>query len=69
MKAAITFDLPEDECELRAAIDAMDHIGAIRDFQERLRTLTKYGHSFKDADEAVRCLYSDYCDMMQAYLE
>lgn len=68
MQAVLTFELPEDEGELRAAIDAMDHIGSIRDFQERLRTLNKYGHSFKSTEEAITCLYSDYCDMMQAYL-
>lgn len=69
MQAILTFELPEDESELRAAIHAMDYLGSIQDFRERLRTLNKYGHSFKDTDEAVSCLYSDYYNMMQAYLE
>ncbi len=69
MQAVLTFELPEDESELRAAIDAMDHLGSIHDFQERLRTLNKYGHGFKSTDEAISCLYSDYCDIMQAYLD
>lgn len=69
MEAMLIFNLPEDEAELRAAIDAMDHICSIRDFQERLRTLKKYGHSFKDVEEALSCLYDDYCDIMQAYLK
>ena len=68
MQAELTFALPEEESELRAAIDGMEHICSIRDFQERLRTLNKYGHSFKSADEAVKCLYNDYCDTMQAWL-
>jgi len=68
MQAVLTFELPEEESELRAAIDGMDHICSIRDFQERLRTLNKYGHIFKDVDEAINCLYNDYCDAMQAWL-
>jgi len=68
MQAVLTFELPEEESELRAAIDGMEHICSIRDFQERLRALQKYGHSFKDADETITCLYNDYCDTMQAWL-
>ena len=68
MQATLIFNLPEDECELRAALDSMDHIGSIRDFQERLRAMHKYGHGFKTADEAIECLYNDYCEAMQAYL-
>jgi len=68
MQAVLTFELPEEESELRAAIEGMDHICSIRDFQERLRTLNKYGHSYKDTDDAISCLYNDYCDAMQAWL-
>lgn len=68
MQAVLTFELPEDGSELRAAIDAMDHISSIRDFQGRLRTLNEYGHSFESTEEAISFLYSDYCDIMQAYL-
>lgn len=68
MQAVLTFTLPEEESELRAAIEGMDHICSIRDFQERLRTLKKYGHSFNSVDDTINYLYSDYCDAMQAWL-
>jgi len=68
MQAALTFALPEEESELRAAVDGIEHICSIRDFHERLRTLNKYGHSFKDTDETITCLYNDYCDTMRAWL-
>jgi hypothetical protein len=68
MQATLTFYLPEDEAELRAAIDGPEHVCSIRDFQERLRNLVKYGHPFSSADDAISGLYTDYCEAMQAYL-
>ena len=68
MQATLTFNLPEDEAELRAAINGPGHICSIQNFQERLRNLMKYGHSYASADEAVNSLYTDYCEAMQAYL-
>ena len=68
MKATLEFIIPDDESELQAAVHAMDHLAATRDFHERLRSLNKYGHGFQTTEEAIQSLYSDYCDMMQAYL-
>lgn len=68
MKATLEFNLPEDETELRTAIRAMDQLASIRDFYERLRSLNKHGHSFKNADHAVECLRADYCDLMQEFI-
>ena len=68
MKAILEFELPENESELQAAVHAMDQLASIRDFGERLRSLNKYGHGFQTTDEALNSLYSDYCDIMQAYL-
>lgn len=68
MKATLEFIIPDDESELRAAVHAIDHLAATRDFHERLLSLNKYGHWFQTTEEAIQSLYSDYCDMMQAYL-
>lgn len=68
MEAMLTFFIPDEETELRVAIDGMAHIGAIRDFQERLRSLTKYGHGFQTVEEALSSLYSDYCGIMEEFL-
>ena len=69
MKAILSFELPENDYELRAAIDAVDHISSIRDFYERLKVLDKHGHNYKSTEEAISCLYSDYYDIMKSYLE
>lgn len=68
MKAMITFDLPEEDAELKAALDGMEHIGAIRDFWERLRNLNKHGHKFETTEQALESLYHDYNDIMAGYL-
>lgn len=68
MQVTILFNLPDEESELHAAIEGMDHLGAIREFRERLRNLTKYGHGFLTVEEALSSLYSDYCGIMEEYL-
>ena len=50
MKAILSFELPENDYELRAAIDAVDHISSIRDFYERLKALDEYGNNYKDTE-------------------
>jgi len=69
MKAVLEFELPENDYELRAAIDAVDHVCSIRYFYERLKALDKHGHNYKSIEEAISCLYSDYYDIMKSYLE
>lgn len=68
MQVTILFNLPDEESELQAAIEGMDHLGAIREFRERSRSLTKYGHGFQTVDEALSSLYHDYCSIMEKYL-
>jgi hypothetical protein len=68
MQAYLKFDLPDDEYELRASLDGMDHIAKIRDFQEKLRALKKYGHGFENTEQAIESLYNDYCCAMAEFL-
>ena len=68
MEATLKFDLPEDEVELKAAVRSMDYLASIRDFQERLRSLVKYGHSYASATEALEAIYQDYLAAMEKYL-
>jgi hypothetical protein len=67
-KAKLTFNLPEDESELRAAIDAMEHIAAIRDFYERLHNLNKHGHTFFTVEQAIEKLFVEYCATMENFI-
>lgn len=55
MKATISFDfyLPEEEAEMRTYSYAPEMQRFIWEFQEQLRSWYKYGHPFKDADDAV----------------
>lgn len=68
MNVMLSYELPEEESELRAAIDAMDHIAAINAFKECLYSLKKYGHNFETTDQAISNLYNDYCDVMQRFI-
>lgn len=55
MKATISFDfdLPEEETEMRTYSSAPEMQRFIWEFQEQLRSWAKYGHPFKDTDDAV----------------
>ena len=52
-KATLTFDLPEEKFEHDAAVQALQWMSAMREMDGFLRRTLKYGHAFKDADEAL----------------
>jgi hypothetical protein len=54
MKAILEFDLPEEAYEFGLAIQSKNLSGAMFDIEQQLRSWYKYGHEFKDADEAIR---------------
>jgi hypothetical protein len=54
MKAILEFDLPEEAYEFGLAIQSKNLRGAMFDIEQQLRSWYKYGHEFKDADEAIR---------------
>ena len=54
MKATLTFDLPEENSDFRDAVQAADFKSALWEIEQQLRSWEKYGHTFKDADDAVR---------------
>jgi len=54
MEATLKFNLPEEEDQMRMAINAMTYWSVLWDLQmKELRGFLKYGHEFKDADEAL----------------
>ena len=56
MKATLEFDLPDEAGELLEALSVQEYTSVLLAFRQQLRTLTKHGHSFASADEAVQTL-------------
>ena len=69
MKATLEFDLPDDTCELLEMLSVPEYTSVLLAFREQLRTLTKHGHLFASADEAVQILYQEFCQMTDRLLD
>ncbi len=54
MKAALTFDLPENRGEFKVAAASMDWALTVWDMAEKLRAWLDHGHDFKTADDALQ---------------
>lgn len=53
MEATLKFDLPEDDCNHKIAVHSMDFALTCWETDQKLRSWLKYGHEFKNADEAL----------------
>jgi len=53
MKAVFEFNLPEDQHEYEVMQQALKTQTFLLDFSQQLRVWRKYGHQFKDADDAL----------------
>jgi hypothetical protein len=53
MKATLEFNLPEDQQEHYDAINGSTFKYCLQEMDEQLRGWRKYGHQFKDAEEAL----------------
>jgi hypothetical protein len=67
MKATLTFHLPDDEYEYRAASEGQRARCVLHDVAEAIRRKTKYSsaedsNDTVDAYEAIRRLFYDACD-------
>lgn len=67
MKAIIQYNLPEDEREYKVANQAGDVLHFIWEFNQQLRSWDKYGHSFKDADDAVDKIRQEFYDILNRH--
>ena len=54
MKAILEFNLPEETCEHRAAIQALDWKYVVSEMNEYLRSQIKYQGLTKEANEALQ---------------
>ena len=58
MKATLEFNLPEDQQEHYDAINGGTYKHCLIEIDHQLRSWAKYGHQFKDADEAVEAAHN-----------
>jgi hypothetical protein len=52
-KVTFTFNLPDEENEYKVMSQAQNSQRMLWDFSQQLRAWYKYGHQFKDADDAL----------------
>lgn len=60
MKAVFEFDLPADQREYEVMSQATKAQTFLWDFSQQLRAWYKYGHQFKDADDAVNGIREEF---------
>lgn len=66
-KATITFDLPEDQRQYEVMNQANKMLQCLWDISEALRTWERYGHQFKDANDAVSKIREDFYRTLNTY--
>lgn len=54
MQATLKFNLPEEDVNLRHALNATDMAIEISDVDAQLRSWLKHGHMFTSVDEALQ---------------
>ena len=59
MKAKLIFNLPEDSYEYLTTTNASKYLHTLHSFTDKLRSYRKYGHDFKDADDALERITQD----------
>lgn len=67
MKATFEFDLPEDQHQYDVMNQALKMQRALWDLSEALRTWQKYGHQFKDANDAVSQIREEFYTTLNNY--
>lgn len=63
-KATLTFDLPEEEQDLRAALNGGQLLGAAEEFSSYLRGLLKHGNLTDDTYKVVEDVRRNWLDFM-----
>ena len=60
MKVTFEFDLPDDQREYEVTNQAQKMQSLLWDFSQQLRSWRKYGHTFKDASDALEKITEDF---------
>jgi hypothetical protein len=64
MKATLEFNLPEETCEFKLASNACEMHSALWAIRNDLRSKSKHGHTFKNAEELLDFMYQFVIDEM-----
>lgn len=60
MKITFEFNLPDDQREYEVVNQAQKMQSLLWDFCQQLRSWRKYGHTFKDANDALEKITKDF---------
>jgi len=67
MKAIFEFDLPADQHDYDVMNQASKMQRVLWDLNEALRSWQKYGHQFKDANDAVEQIRNEFYTILNNY--
>lgn len=67
MKAILEFNLPEENYQHKAALQAADMKLIIYTLDNMLRGYLKYGHDFKTANEAIETVRKNLHEDLESY--
>jgi len=67
MKAKLTFNLPEDKSNYLVTVNAMEFALTCWDMDQFLRSKLKYGHTYKNIDEALEDCREKLAEVMINY--
>jgi hypothetical protein len=67
MKAVFEFNLPEDQREYEVMSQATKAQTFLWNFSQQLRTWYKYGHQFKDADDALNSIRDEFYRLLNEH--
>jgi hypothetical protein len=66
-KVTFTFNLPDEENEYKVMSQAQNSQRMLWDFSQQLRAWYKYGHQFKDADDALGKIREEFYRLLNNY--
>jgi hypothetical protein len=66
-KATFTFNLPDEENEYKVMSQSPNSQRMLWDFSQQLRAWQKYGHTFKDADDALSKIREEFYRLLNDY--
>jgi len=65
MKAALIFNLPEDQGDFTLASTAVQWALVVHDMDNLLHKYIKYGHKFESADEVLESIREDLYGLLE----
>jgi hypothetical protein len=66
-KVTFTFNLPDEENEYKVMSQAQNLQRVLWDLSQQLRAWQKYGHTFKNADDALGKIREEFYRLLNNY--